>query len=227
MEETVGEEDSQRWEVQRVTKKERLDRRRQVNRIKAEAVYLGAGHAVRLQGLKAQREAAGLSQRQLAKMIGTNQRTISELEPRHALRGAYPFTLTRLCKALKTSPATLICRFEAPEEGAEGSYQAEKVTRRKGLDHRQQLDALREQAWHLQEDAFSEKGEWKVKLLGLKASRLAAGLSQRDLAKMIGGGQSTIADLEGNSGASLRTMRRLCRALHVLPADLICKGPVR
>jgi transcriptional regulator with XRE-family HTH domain len=227
MENPMDEQDFQRsLDVHEFAREKRLERRAQVNRIKAEAVYLGGGQTVRLQGLRDHREAAGLSEQQLAKMIGTNQRTIMELEPRHALRGAYLFTVRRLCEALKTSPADLICRFEAPEEGAEGSYRWERVTRRKGLDRTEQLEAFREQVWYDREDSF-RGGGWKVQLLGLKACRLAAGLAQRDLAKMIGKSQTTIAELERNFGASLRMMRRLCRTLNLLPADLICKGPVK
>jgi transcriptional regulator with XRE-family HTH domain len=224
----MGEESIRRsWDVPKVAREKRLDRRAQVNRIKGEAVYLKAGQTVSLQGLKDCREAAGLSQRQLAKAIGTNQRTIAELEERHARRGAYLFTVRRLCAVLNTSPVNLICRYQALEEGAEENYRSQRAPRRTELDRTAQLEALREQVWYGRKDAFSEEGEWKVKLLGLKASRLAAGLSQRDLAKMIGKSQMTVARLESTSGASLRTVRRLCRTLNVLPADLICEGPVK
>jgi DNA-binding XRE family transcriptional regulator len=41
--------------------------------------------------------AAGLTQRQLAAMIGTNQTTITQLEKKYASRGAYVSTIRKLC----------------------------------------------------------------------------------------------------------------------------------
>jgi DNA-binding XRE family transcriptional regulator len=58
-----------------------------------------------LPGLRAARIAEGLSQRDLAKMIGASQRTICELE--NQTRGAYPKTIRRLSKALKLEPLHL------------------------------------------------------------------------------------------------------------------------
>lgn len=58
-----------------------------------------------------------------------------------------------------------------------------------------QLNALRKRAWYVPKDRMTEGG-WKVRLPGLKACRLAAGLSQRDLAKLVGKSQTTIAGLE-------------------------------
>lgn len=63
-------------------------------------------------------------------------------------------------------------------------------------------------------------------LRGLRACRLMAALSQRDLAERIGTHQSTICALESqNRGAYPRTIRKLCEALKVEPSDLIYGGP--
>ena len=56
---------------------------------------------------------AGLTQRELAMLVGTSQGTITSLE--HMSRGAYPTTLRRLCAALKVEPVDLLCA-EATEE---------------------------------------------------------------------------------------------------------------
>ncbi len=62
-------------------------------------------------------------------------------------------------------------------------------------------------------------------LQGLRACRLMAALSQRELARKIGTHQSTICALESqNRGAYPKTIRRLCEALEVEPVDLICGG---
>jgi DNA-binding XRE family transcriptional regulator len=71
-----------------------------------------------------------------------------------------------------------------------------------------------------------------VCLRGLKACRLAASLSQRELAGRIGMSPGTIVQLEKiqhekwrrRRGAYMKTVKKLCRALDVSPADLIC-GP--
>ena len=63
-------------------------------------------------------------------------------------------------------------------------------------------------------------------LRGLRACRLVAALSQRDLAERIGAHQSTICALESqNRGAYPKTIRKLCEALKVEPPDLIYGGP--
>ncbi len=83
--------------------------RQQVNRIKRGAYTTPAGGAVLLRGLKERRVSAGLSQRKLAEMIGSNQATVQQLE-KGTHRGAYMQTIRRLCHALGESPADLICR---------------------------------------------------------------------------------------------------------------------
>jgi DNA-binding XRE family transcriptional regulator len=60
-------------------------------------------------------------------------------------------------------------------------------------------------------------------LPGLWACRMAAGLTQRELAERIGTSQGTINDLERMKwGAYPKTIRRLCAALLVESADLLC-----
>ena len=65
------------------------------------------GRGVYLSGLWACRMTAGLSQRELAEAIGTNQGTIQALET--VSRGAYPKTVKRLCQTLRVEPVDLIC----------------------------------------------------------------------------------------------------------------------
>ena len=97
------------WPVRSVTSEERLSRRKQVNRLKQQSFIVRGRASVRLHGLQSCRLAAGLSQRELAKMIGANQWTISQLE-NDGWRGANMVTIRRLCRALEVMPADLICR---------------------------------------------------------------------------------------------------------------------
>lgn len=55
----------------------------------------------------------------------------------------------------------------------------------------------------------------------LRACRVAAALTQRDLAAMVGSNQTTIADLEIWDEADLCMLQRLCQALQVAPDDLV------
>lgn len=105
--------------------------------------------------------------------------------------------------------------------GTEGKWPVERVTMQERLSRREQVNRLKRQS-----DVV--KRRVTVRLHGLKPCRLAAGLSQRELAQMIGGNQWTIAQLEneGGRGANMVTIRRLCRALKVMPADLICREPI-
>jgi len=95
-----------------IEEKRKHERRRQVEAVKR----LGRdanGRGLHLPGLWACRMAAGLTQRDLALAIGSNQATIHELE--RLLRGAYPKTIRSLCAALLVEPADLLCA-EATEE---------------------------------------------------------------------------------------------------------------
>jgi DNA-binding XRE family transcriptional regulator len=61
-----------------------------------------------------------------------------------------------------------------------------------------------------------------VYLPGLWACRLAAGITQRELAQMSGTARTTIRSLErGDRHAHATTLRRLSEALEVSPADLL------
>jgi transcriptional regulator with XRE-family HTH domain len=69
---------------------------------------------VYLPGLWSVRVCAGLTQRELAGLIGSYQSTICALESQ--ARGAYPRTLRRLCEALGAEPADLLTSRGVPEE---------------------------------------------------------------------------------------------------------------
>jgi DNA-binding XRE family transcriptional regulator len=58
-------------------------------------------------------------------------------------------------------------------------------------------------------------------LPSLRAARVTAGLSQRDLAERIGASQTTIYELENQQrGANPKTIRKLSRALRLQPLHL-------
>jgi DNA-binding Xre family transcriptional regulator len=92
-----------------VSDEERAERRREVNRIKGDWALRYGRKAINLGGLKARRLEAGLSQRELAQMVGTNQTTIHQLEKKYGGRSAYKKTIRKLCQALGVRPADLIC----------------------------------------------------------------------------------------------------------------------
>jgi transcriptional regulator with XRE-family HTH domain len=92
-----------------VSDEERAERRREVNRIKCDWALRYSSSAINLGGLKARRLEAGLSQEELARMIGTNLTTIRELEEKYGGRYAYPKTIRKLCQTLGVRPADLIC----------------------------------------------------------------------------------------------------------------------
>lgn len=93
---------------------ERTERHRQVEAIKKEARSLNGGRSYLLQGLWACRQAAGLTQRQLAGMMGSSQTTVRKLE--RLSRGAYPRTIQRLCRALGVTPEDLLCEGSDKQE---------------------------------------------------------------------------------------------------------------
>ena len=95
-----------------IEEKRKHERRRQVEAVKRHGRDAN-GRGLHLPGLWACRMAAGLTQRDLAMAIGSNQATIHELE--RSLRGAYPKTIRSLCVALLVEPADLLCA-EATEE---------------------------------------------------------------------------------------------------------------
>jgi len=75
----------------------------------------------------------------------------------------------------------------------------------------------------IKEGARSANDGRSYLLQGLWACRLAAGLSQRQLAEKIGSTQGTVRKLErGYRGAYPKTIQRLCVALGAAPEDLLC-----
>jgi len=96
--------------------KERTERHRQIRAIKKEAKSLNGGRSYLLQGLWACRQAAGLTQRQLAESMGSSQSTVRKLEQQS--RGAYPKTIQSLCKALGVTPEVLLCGGNDKKEEA-------------------------------------------------------------------------------------------------------------
>jgi DNA-binding Xre family transcriptional regulator len=84
-----------------------IERRSQIDAIKKGARSLNGGRSYLLQGQWACRQAAGLTQRQLAEMMGSSQTTVRKLE--RLSRGAYPKTIQRLCRALGVTPEDLLC----------------------------------------------------------------------------------------------------------------------
>ncbi len=93
-------------------KRRSSERSREISAIKKQGRN-GRGRGAPLPGLWACRTATGLTQRELAMLVGTSQGTITSLE--HMSRGAYPTTLRRLCAALKVEPVDLLCA-EAAED---------------------------------------------------------------------------------------------------------------
>ncbi len=86
---------------------EQAERRCRVEAIKKEARSANNGRSYLLPGLWACRLATGLTQRELARAIGSNQATVRELE--RGYRGAYMSTIRKLCVALKVTPEDLLC----------------------------------------------------------------------------------------------------------------------
>jgi DNA-binding Xre family transcriptional regulator len=95
---------------------EEIDRHRQVAAIKKEARSLNGGPSYLLQGLWACRQAAGLTQRQVARMMGSSPTTVRKLE--RLTRGAYPQTIQRLCRVLGVTPEDLLCGGSDKQEEA-------------------------------------------------------------------------------------------------------------
>ncbi len=61
---------------------------------------------------------------------------------------------------------------------------------------------------------------------GLWSCRVAAGLTQRELAEALGGSQNTIQKLEAcERGALMSTVRKLCEVLGVEPVDILTEKP--
>ena len=98
------------WEEAKAMPDEKAERRRRLAAIKRGAMSANAGRSYLLRGLWACRLASGLTQRQLAGMIGGNAATVRELE--RGRRGAYATTIRKLCEALGAAPEDLLCGDE-------------------------------------------------------------------------------------------------------------------
>ena len=96
------------------TSDQKAEHRRQVESIKRGARFSAGGRGYLLPGLWACRLAAGLTQRQLAESMGSDQATVRKLERED--RGAYMKTIRRLCEALGVTPGDLLCK-DAAEHG--------------------------------------------------------------------------------------------------------------
>jgi DNA-binding Xre family transcriptional regulator len=169
-------------------------------------------------GLKACRWAAALSERDLGDMVDTSHATINNLEVNDVL-------LERICQALKVWPEDLtnddVVEDTTPQDGAE--HRSASVSDEERAERRREVNRIKGD-WALR------YGRKAINLGGLKARRLEAGLSQKELARMIGTKNlTTIRRLEkkyGGRSAYPKTIRKLCQALGVRPADLICWDPV-
>ena len=181
--------------------------------------YIGRYHehpGVFVPGLKACRWAAALSERDLAKMVGTNHAAINNMEVNDVL-------LERLCQALKVWPEDLTnddaVEDTTPQDGAE--HRSASVSDEERAERRREVNRIKGD-WALR------YGRKAINLGGLKARRLEAGLGQKELARMISTNLTTIRQLErGGRFAYAKTVRKLCQALGVRPADLICLDPVK
>jgi transcriptional regulator with XRE-family HTH domain len=167
-------------------------------------------------GLRACRLAAALSERDLAEMVGTNHATINNLEVDDLM-------LERLCQELKVWPEDLtnddVVEDTTPQDGPE--RRSASVSDEERAERRREVNRIKG-------DFALRYSTSAISLGGLKARRLAAGLSQRELARMVGTNQTTIHQLEKRRrGAYAKTIRKLCKALGVRPADLICWDPVK
>jgi DNA-binding Xre family transcriptional regulator len=94
--------------------KANAERHHQVAIIKGAAKSANDGRSYLLKGLWACRLAAGLTQRQLAEVMGSSQATVGQLERQQ--RGAYLKTIARLCDALGVAPEDLLSGH-SPERG--------------------------------------------------------------------------------------------------------------
>jgi DNA-binding XRE family transcriptional regulator len=90
------------------SKESATERREQVGRITEQVGDAYGARSVKLHGLWGCRQAANLTQRQLASLVGSSQTTIRSLEALN--RGAYPKTIHKLAEALEVSPVDLISR---------------------------------------------------------------------------------------------------------------------
>jgi ribosome-binding protein aMBF1 (putative translation factor) len=101
-------QDKKKGGEEMASKESATERREQVGRITEQVGDAYGTRSVKLHGLWGCRQAANLTQRQLATLVGGSQTTIRSLEALR--RGAYPKTIRKLAEALEVSPADLISR---------------------------------------------------------------------------------------------------------------------
>lgn len=170
-----------------------------------------------LEGLRACRLAAALTQKELAELVGSSQTTIADLENWDKADSGM---LRGLCRALDVAPEDLIFRYgvEAPAAQGGRNRKAEHASELGNAERRRQVNQIKRRAHY-------GGSPGTVLLCGLQGCRAAAGLTQRELANMVGTNQTTILQLEKGTrrGAYVSTVKKLCRALGVSPADVICK----
>jgi transcriptional regulator with XRE-family HTH domain len=175
--------------------------------------------SLRLGGLWYCRIAAALTQKELADLFGSNQTAIADLE---SWDTADLRTLKMLCEALGMAPEDLHYPGIVDDKTLRASqgFRARHGFGDGDAQRRQQVNRIKKGAYAV--------APGTVLLRGLKERRVAAGLSQRKLAEMIGSNQATIQQLEKftRRGAYMKTVRRLCQALGVSPADVICREPI-
>jgi DNA-binding XRE family transcriptional regulator len=177
-------------------------------------------------GLTACRLAAALSERDLAKLVDSNQPTINNLEaaflrPYASWAKADARLILRLCRALKVRPEDLTFAAAVEDKRSE-SERADSALRRERDEGRRQVNRIKR-------GRMIQITSKSVRLGGLKKHRERARLSQEELARMIGTNLTTIRQLEKrytSRGAYMKTVRKLCDVLKVQPADLIGWDPI-
>lgn len=136
-----------------------------------------------------------------------------------------------LCGRVKRCLGTLL---EVPMEpkgdvsaasGRKHRHGGEKERNKEAGAVTEEMAERRRRVAMIKQGARSVNGGRSYLLPGLWACRLAAGLTQRQLAEAIGGTQNTIRELERQArGAYPRTIKRLCEVLRITPEDLLCRG---
>lgn len=162
---------------------------RQAAKQQREIVHLG--------GLRACRLAAALTQKELAELVGSSQTTMADLENWDKADSGM---LRGLCRALDVAPEDLIFRYgvEAPAAQGGRNRQAVRASELGNAERRRQVNQIKRRAHY-------RSSPGTVFLRGLKGCRASAGLTQRELAKMVGTNQTTIqqSSRKGFAGAPI------------------------
>lgn len=89
------------------------------------------------------------------------------------------------------------------------------------IKHEGETERRRQEVWAIKQSEGSGQNG-RGTLPGLWACRMAAALTQQELAEQAGIGGATIRSLErGDRRAHVTTTRKLCAALGVEPSDLL------